>query len=182
MKNCFFESLINKIAIPLFLFPMLLFAQDETQLFELSQNSSDTISLKNKLIGYVYYKNNVKLSFEQVMLEVGSNPKAYKLMKISNNMQNAGYIFAIAGISSLGFSLGYALICEIYRNKINKTLFFTTFGSGLGFIGVGISFEIGSSILAKKGITIFNNSIKQRNNTNLDLGISPNGIMLRLNF
>jgi hypothetical protein len=34
----------------------------------------------------------------------------------------------------------------------------------------------------RKGVTVFNNAIKQKNNTYLDLGFSPNGMMLRLNF
>jgi len=97
-------------------------------------------------------------------------------------MQNAGYIFTITGANSLGFSLGYALICEIYRNKINKTLFFTTFGAGAGFIIAGIGFEVGANIMAKKGIAVYNNAIMQRNSASLGLGFSTNRMMLRLNF
>jgi hypothetical protein len=34
----------------------------------------------------------------------------------------------------------------------------------------------------RKGVDIFNNTIKQKNNTNIDLGFSPNGMILKLNF
>ena len=33
-----------------------------------------------------------------------------------------------------------------------------------------------------KGVTVFNSSLKQKNNAHLDLGFLPNGVMLRLNF
>jgi len=147
-----------------------------------SQNGSDTIRIVKKGLGYVYYKDNAMLNFKQVMTLTKSNTKAFRLMEKSNNMRVGSYIFGIAGGGCLGYSLGYVLGAAMFGNTINKPVFFSLLGVGAVFIGVGIGFEVGANNKAKEGVTIFNNSIKQSSNTNLDLGFSPAGVMLRLNF
>ena len=147
-----------------------------------AQNSSDTISIVAKRLGYVYYKDNEMLNFNQIMQLTKSNPKAYKLMEQSNNLRVGSYIFAIAGGGCLGYSFGYILSTTMFDNTINNPLFFSMLGVGAVFVGVGIGFEVGANNKAREGVAVFNNAIKQKNNANLDLGFSPGGVMLRLNF
>jgi len=147
-----------------------------------AQNSSDTIRIIKTGLNYSYYKENTKLSFNQVMQLTKSNIKAYKLIEQSNNMRVGSYIFAIAGGGCLGYSLGYALGAAMFGNTINRPVFFSLLGVGAVFIGVGIGFEVGANNKAREGVAIFNNDIKQKHNANFDLGFSPGGVMLRLNF
>ena len=111
-----------------------------------------------------------------------SNPEAFRLLEKSNSMRNAGYVFAVAGGGCVGYSLGYALGLAMFGNTMNQPLFFSMLGAGAIFIGVGIGFEVGANNKAKEGITVFNNAIKQSKNTSIDLGFSPKGVMLRLEF
>jgi hypothetical protein len=147
-----------------------------------AQNGSDTIRVVKKGLGYIYYKDNQMLNFKQAMHLTASNPEAFRLLEKSNSMRNAGYIFAAAGGGCVGYSLGYALGIAMFGNTMNKGLFFSTLGAGAVLIGIGIGFEVGANNKAKAGIDLFNNAIKQSSNTNLDLGFSPGGVMLRLNF
>jgi len=147
-----------------------------------AQNSSGLIRAEKRGLGYIYYKDNVMLNFRQVMQATSSNPEALKLMKESNNMRNVGYVFAFLGGGCVGYSLGYALGRTISNNEINYGIFGAVLGVGAALIGVGISFEVGANKKAKEGVDVFNNAIRQKNNANLDLGFSPGGVMLRLNF
>ena len=147
-----------------------------------AQKKSDTIRIEKSGLGYVYYKNNVMLNFKQVMDLTKENKKAYRLMEQSTNMRTGAYIFAVAGGGFLGYSLGYALGRAISGNPINKPVFFSMLGAGAVFTGIGIAFDVGANNKAKAGVELFNQSKKQMNNTNLDVGFSPNGVNLRLNF
>ena len=147
-----------------------------------SQNNSDTIRMEKKGLGYVYYKDEALLNFKQAMQLTHSTPEAYRLMEKSNNMRVASYIFGFAGGLSLGFSLGHALGSLMVGNPINETLFYPMLGGGAALIGIGFGLEVGANKKTKKAIAVYNNSIKQKNTQTLDLGISANGIMLKLNF
>ena len=78
--------------------------------------------------------------------------------------------------------MGYLIGTAIFGTTINQPLFFTLLGAGVVFIGVTIALETGANNKARKGIELFNQSVKQKNNTNLDLGFLPNGVLLRLIF
>jgi len=65
---------------------------------------------------------------------------------------------------------------------INKNIFYPTLGAGAALIFIGICFEIGANNKAIEGIAVYNNAIKQKNSTSLDLGFSPGGVMLKLSF
>jgi len=147
-----------------------------------AQNCSETIRMIPKGFGYVYYQDNVMLNFTQVMQAASSHKEAFKLLEKSKNMRNISYVFATAGSGCLGFSLGYLIGIAISNNKVNQPLFFSALGAGVAFIGVSIGLEFGAVNKTKEAIDIFNNAIKQKINANLDLGFSPGGVMLRLNF
>ena len=149
-----------------------------------AQNNSDidTIRIVKKGLGYVYYKDNEMLNFKQLLSITSSNLEAFRLIEKSNSVRNVGYVFAIAGGGCVGYSLGYALGNAMFGNTMNKGLFFSTLGAGVALIGIGIGFEVSANNKAKAGIDLFNNAIKQSSNTNLDLGFSSGGVMLRMNF
>jgi hypothetical protein len=147
-----------------------------------AQSSSDTIRLEKKGLGYIYYKGNTVLNFKQVMYLSSDNGRAYYILEKSRDMRNASYFFGIVGGGCLGFSLGYALAGAILANPIKMPLFISLMGSGVLFIGIGFAFEIGANNKAKEGIAVYNLSIKQKDNTSFNFGISTNGVMLRLNF
>jgi len=147
-----------------------------------AQSLSDTIRVEKRGLRYIYYKDNVMINFQQVMYLTASNPKAFRLLKESKNMRNAGYFFAIIGGGCVGYSLGYMLGRSISDNTINYGLFAAILAAGTVSIGVGIGFQIQASNKAKNAVVVFNNAIKRKNKANLDLSFSPGGVLLRLNF
>jgi len=147
-----------------------------------AQNSSDTIRIVKKGLGYVYYKDNVVVNYKQALQLTASNLEAFRLLEKSNSMRNAGYVFAVAGGGCVGYSLGYALGLAMFGNTMNKPLFFSMLGTGAVLIGIGIGIEVGANNKAKEGITVFNNAIKKSMNTSIDLGFSPGGVMLKIGF
>ena len=61
-------------------------------------------------------------------------------------------------------------------------LFFSTLGIGAVLIGISFALEKNASNKVKAGVDLFNQSIRQKNNTSLGLDVSPGGMLLRLNF
>jgi len=147
-----------------------------------AQNSSDTIRMEKRGLGYVCYKDNEMLNFTQLVHLTSSNSETAKLLRASKNMQVGAYIFGCLGSGFMGYSLGYALGTAMGGNTLNKTLFFSMLGTGAVCVGIGIGFEVGANKKVKQGVDIYNNAIKQKSSTNLDLGFSTNGVSLRLNF
>ena len=147
-----------------------------------SQEISDTIIIEKKIIGYEYYKDGFLLTFNQVAQLTKSNTESAKLMEKSIDMRISGYVWEGVGGFILGSSLGYALGCAMVDKFFSKPLFFGLLGAGTVVMSTGIGLEICAIKKAKKSVDIYNNSIKQKNNANLDLGISTQGMMLRLNF
>ena len=147
-----------------------------------AQNSSDTIRIARKGLGTVYYHDTKELTFKQAKALTKDNQAAYRLMQKADTMRVASYALGIVGGVALGFSLGHAIGRVMVGNTINKPLFFSMLGAGVVFIGISIGCEVGANNNAKEAVAIFNNAIKQSNNANLDLGFSPGGVMLRLNF
>jgi len=155
-----------------------------------SQNNQDTISIVKGKFGYTYQQGNKIMNLKQLMyLTYPSNKEAFRLMRKSNNLRNASTVFGFAGGGCLGFALGYALARSLsynsitmYYNPINRPLFFSFLGAGVGLIGIGIGFEIVAKSNLKEAIDVYNHDIKQKNSANLDLGLTSNGMMMKLNF
>ena len=122
------------------------------------------------------------LNFSQLTHLTSSNSESATLLRASKNMQVGAYIFGCLGGGFIGYSLGYALGTAVSGNPLNKTLFFSMLGAGAVFVGIGIGFEVGANNKAKEGVRIYNNAIKHKNNTTLNLRVSPNGLMVNLNF
>jgi len=147
-----------------------------------AQHSSDTIRMVKKTNGYFYYVKNVALSKWEVMQLLNKNDNAYKLMVKSDNLRNASRVFGVVGSIGVGVSLGYALGSAISSNPLETKVFIPCLLAGAALMGFGIAFEIGANNKAKEGVAIYNNAIKQKSVTNLDVGFSINGMSLRLNF
>jgi hypothetical protein len=54
--------------------------------------------------------------------------------------------------------------------------------AGTGLIGISIGFEIVANIKLEAAVELYNKSQRENNNANLNIGFSPNGVNLRLNF
>jgi hypothetical protein len=147
-----------------------------------AQNSSDEIKVVSKGLSYVIYQNSQKLSFGQLMSITKENKEAYKIIVKASNLETAGVFFGIIGGGALGFSLGYALGSYLTGNSIEKSVILPVLGAGAVLTICSITMEVISYDNLRRGVDIYNKSIKQKNSTNLDLGFSPGGVMLKLNF
>jgi hypothetical protein len=100
----------------------------------------------------------------------------------ANNKRAGAQIFGVIGGGCLGFALGEVIVAAIFGKTINKPLFLSMAGAGSVLLGIGIACDVESNKKTKEGIDAYNNSLKQKNNTNLNLGFSPNRVNIRLNF
>jgi hypothetical protein len=147
-----------------------------------AQSSADLIGMEKRGTGYIYYQGNKALSFKQVMQLTASHPEASTLMAQANNIRGSAQIFGIVGGGCIGFSLGYLLANAVTGKAINKPVLFISLGAGAVFSGIGIGCDVRANNKTKEAIDVYNQHIKQKNKTNLDLGLSANGAMIRLNF
>jgi len=158
-----------------------------------AQNDSDTICMRRNVgeFRYFIYKNDEPITFKQAMRETASNNEAYRLMRTSKHLKVIGNTLEVSGALCLGFAIGYALVDSFtpkpkdkygQERDRNTEIYAPLCVTGVMFIGIGICFEVGANKKTKKAIAVYNNSIKQKNTQALDLGISANGIMLKLNF
>jgi hypothetical protein len=147
-----------------------------------AQNVSDTIRIGKKGATSFYYVDGKMLNFKQVSHLVKLNKEAIKLLDKADNIRNASYFFEIIGGGCLGFSAGYALGNLFVGNTINERIFVSTLLAGISITTIGIILHGSANDQIKKGIALYNQSIKQKNNTNLDVGFFINGVYLKLNF
>jgi hypothetical protein len=147
-----------------------------------AQNSSDTITVVERWVGTDYYLNNTPLKITNLFHIVRENREAYNMMQKAQKQQVASYFFAIPGGFCVGFSLGYGLACLIKRMPLEKKIFFPSLGVGVVFTGIGIAFDVSANKNIRNGVEIYNYSKKQTTNTNLNLGLTRNGMMIQLNF
>ena len=143
-----------------------------------AQNDADTI----RIDGRRYYQKNIKLNIAQLVNISTVDKTAFRFIQKAQYQNFAACCFGIVGGGCLGFSLGYALGAAMFGNPMNKPLFFSLLGAGAVLTGIGIAFDVGANNKVKEGISIYNQFIKQRNSTNINLGFSTNGASLQLNF
>ena len=147
-----------------------------------SQSRSDTIRMEKMAGIYFYYMDNVRLSKWELNQLLSQNHEADKLMIKSNNLRTATYFLSFTGGACVGVSLGLLLGSAIFQVPLNTKVFIPCLIAGTAAIGFSIAFEMSANRNAKEAIAVFNNSIKNKNNTTFNLGISPNGLMVNLNF
>jgi len=147
-----------------------------------SQNSSDTIRMVKKVGNYKCYRNNERLSMSQLMYITQNNEKAYRYIIKANNLRFTSQLLGVVGGGCFGYSLGYVIGRSIadYPIEIKKIVPFLLVGSGT--VIFSITFWAISNENLRKGLDIYNHSIKQKNNPQFNLGFSPYGTTLQINF
>jgi len=183
-RNHFLTSKIVNLMKPKIYFPaILIFTVLLLSGFSAkSQNISDTIRIERNAIGIDYCQNDKVLNFKQLMKISANNQVAHKLMKNAYDLHVFSVAFSSVGSFMLGFSAGYAIGCTLIDNIVNMKLFLPFLCAGAGLTGIGISFEVWANNKARKGVAVFNNEIKNKNNTSFDVGFSTNGMVIRLIF
>lgn len=139
------------------------------------QHASDTIEIK-KSLGTVFRQNGKNLNTRQLLNITQSNTEAYKEMKIAKSNYDIGTAFGFAG----GFLVGWPLGTAIAGGEPNWTLA----GIGAGLIAVSIPFTAAYTKRAKNAVHLYNNGIKSTgmNNVDLKIGLTYNGIGIKLTF
>jgi hypothetical protein len=103
-------------------------------------------------------------------------------MDKSYDLRAGSYIFGFIGGGAAGFALGYTLAASITGRTTEWKILGPVLGAGIAFIAVGVAFEINANKKAREAIAVYNNAIKQKQTSSVDLGFSPTGIGIRLNF
>jgi hypothetical protein len=147
-----------------------------------AQNSSDTVTIVEKWYGADYYVKNVPLKLSNLLYLAKDNKEAYRLIHKAQNLQATAYCLSIVGGCAIGGSLGYVLTCFLFDNKVETIKLASVLTAGIVVMIGGIAFDGAANQNIRKGIKLFNSSRKQDVSTNLDLGLSPTGMMLRLSF
>jgi len=146
-----------------------------------SQSASDTIRMVKKGGDYSYSMNNETLSKVQLMRLLNEEKTAVNLMEKSNNRRVACYCFAFTGGACIGYALGSIIGGGLVGGNPNTKIILPLIGVGVGLVAVGIVFEIDANNKAKEAIDVYNKSKKQ-NNASINLGLSANGMVVRLSF
>ena len=147
-----------------------------------AQDSMATITIKGRGFGYAYYQNGKSLNMAQLAEITRDTKEAFKYIIKADNYKIAGIAFGAVGGGCVGYSLGYLLGCSMVGQPVELKKFLPFLVAGAGGVVCSIAFDAGSKDKVRQGVEIYNNSIKQKNNANLDVGFSPNGLMLQLNF
>jgi len=147
-----------------------------------TQNTSDTIGIIKKGAGInYYYQNGNSLNFNQLRDLTKENQMACKFMQQAYNLRMVKNALYIVGGTSIGFSIVYFIPGAVITG-IKTDIFIPFLCTGVGLLVAGGICQLYLNVKVLKGVTAFNNEIKQKNNKNLDLGFSSNGIIFRLNF
>jgi len=147
-----------------------------------AQNASDTIGIVKKGAGInYYYQNGNSLNFNQLRDLTKDNQMACKFMQQAYNLRMVKNALYIVGGTSIGFSIVYFIPGAVITG-IKTDIFIPFLCTGVGLLVAGGICQLYVNVKVLKGVTAFNDAIKQKNNANIDLGISTHGMMLRLNF
>jgi len=147
-----------------------------------SQAVSDTIRIKeiSSTIRYYYVGNNqVKLNF--LMDVTKENEISNKLMQQAYNLHLLSTGLCVVGGLTVGFAFGYLILPGI-TNSIKNEVLYSSFGAGVGLLICGGVCELASRNKILKGVRIYNKSMQNNAAASFDIGISPTGMTLKLNF
>jgi hypothetical protein len=148
-----------------------------------AQNTSDELKVvRDWFLGYTASQHGKILTYSQLINITRDNVEACKYVRKAYSCKTAGVFFGVVGGGCLGFSLGYVLSLALYDSPIEMKIFLPFIAAGAGMVVCSITFDALATQNLRKGVDIFNKSIKQKNSTNIDLGFMPNGMFLRFNF
>lgn len=141
-----------------------------------AQTVVDTIQIKKSTFGTVYLKDGESIKEGKKLYKILKlNPETYAEISLAKTNNVFGSIFGGAG----GFIIGYNL-ASIQKRNTTWTPFIISFG----LIGLSVPFSFGSANHIKKAVLIYNKGMMQtsKNKPIYKLGISNNGIGLKINF
>jgi len=147
-----------------------------------AQSNYEEIIVERRGNKYIYSKNNVTLSFGQLISETGDYREAQKLVLKAYRKRSASVGLGFTGGFCVGFVLGNVIVKSTRNESVNTKLVLPLFLGGLGLITASYCLEVSAKKNAKEGVDIYNKYVKQKNNPNFYLGFAPNEISLKLNF
>lgn len=143
-----------------------------------SQNTKDSIEIKNTFFGPAYKCNGKYLTPAKIRKIVRVNPEADKVMGFAGGYKMFSDVFSFAGGFLIGYPIGTHLVG---REKPNWQL--AVLGGGL--VLIAIPFAIGYSKRVDKAVRIYNDGIRQTTQVkklNFELGYTSDGIGVRMKF
>ena len=150
-----------------------------------SQNDSTAIKIQSKEFGIAFSQNGKTVRIGELMDITKTNEEAYKFILKSSSLDVASVFLGIVGGGCLGFSIGYGIGYFLSGYKVSMKVLLPILGVGVGSTICGFVFSAMSADHARRGVEIYNNALKQRHNTSsnsLDIGFSPNGVAMKVNF
>jgi hypothetical protein len=147
-----------------------------------AQTTSDSIKIVKHNWGYDFYQNCKTININQLTKSVKDNPAALNYIRRAMDFESASVAFGVIGGGGLGFAAGYAIGCAITKKSIKMNIFLPTLLGGSALIVCSVTFSAVSKENFRKGVTVYNNSLKQKDNTHINLGFLPTGMIFKLNF
>jgi len=147
-----------------------------------AQSNLEEIQVERRGNKYIYSKNNVALSFGQLVTETGDYREAQKLVLKAYRKRSAAVGVGFAGGFCVGFALGNVIVKSTRNESVNTKLVLPLFLGGAGLLISSYCLEISARNNAKDGVDIYNKYVKQKNNPNIHLGLAPTGMNIRINF
>jgi hypothetical protein len=154
---------------------VLIFLLGFSVIYSFGQSKSDSILVIHRL-GTGFQQNGKTLRPRQITHIVQSNSEAAPEMKMALSNWNASLVFQISG----GFLIGYTIGTASTGDKANWSLA----AIGAGLVLVAIPLVTAYTKHARKAVAIYNKGLKYSslNQLNIRLGITFNGIGLRVSF
>jgi len=147
-----------------------------------AQNKTDTITIVKNGFETEYLQDNKKLSLDRLLAITQENSSSYAFVKKAHNLHIASVALETVGGIFIGFSLGYVVGRTIMGNIVNLKVLLPALGVGSVFVVSGVLSQSSSNKNLQYGVWAYNHSLNQKNNLYFDLGFSPTGMALRLNF
>ena len=142
---------------------------------QLFSQEQEKIEIVKKPLGTVFQLNGKNLKISEIAEITSSNPVSQKEMKIAKRNYHAGSFFSMVGGALIGFPIGTMIGGGEPQWELAAV--------GVGFVIIGIPFQIGYSKHTKKAINEFysNNYVPLRQNK-LQFALGSNSIYFRYNF
>ena len=140
--------------------------------------NAQQIDMKLTLLGYQFKKENIKLSWKQVLNETKNNTNAHLLIKKGKHQNTISSILAFTG----GVFIGIPIATSIHNDTTNWNLAYI----GGAIVAVGFPLSISALKNTKKGIDLYNSSLNSSTthhfNPKFYFVTSRDGIGISMNF
>jgi len=137
-----------------------------------AQISTDTLVIKK---GLTFQQNQKTYTFKEVPALMHNNKQAYEFIQKARTQSIISNVLSFAGGGFIGWPLGTA----IAGGEANWTLA----AIGAGLIVVAIPVFSSAKKNATKAVQIYNEGVQtQQNNLSVNLGVTPQGVGLQINF